>query len=54
MSHDGATATTQESGFSIDSGNQSGSRLGFRGSEALGRNWNAVFTLEAGFDARHR
>jgi GBP family porin len=46
----GATATTQESGFSVDSGNQSGSRLGFRGSEALGRNWNAVFTLEAGYD----
>jgi predicted porin len=47
----GATAVTQESGFTIDSGNQSGSRLGVRGSEALGRNWNAVFTLEAGFNA---
>jgi general bacterial porin, GBP family len=47
----GATGATQESGFTIDSGNQSGSRLGFRGSEALGRNWNAVFTLEAGFEA---
>ncbi len=47
----GATAPTQESAFTIDSGNQSGSRLGFRGSEALGRNWNAVFTLEAGFNA---
>ena len=47
----GASAVTQESAFTIDSGYQSGSRLGFRGSEALGRNWNAVFTLEAGFDA---
>jgi predicted porin len=41
----------QESAWGIDSGYQSGSRLGLRGSEALGRNWNAVFTLEAGFDA---
>jgi GBP family porin len=45
------TAVTQESGFLIQSGYQSGSRLGFRGSEALGRDWNAVFTMEAGFDA---
>src|SRR5512134_1641196 len=46
-----ATAVSQESGFSVDSGFQSGSRLGFRGSEALGRNWNAVFDLEMGFSA---
>jgi len=41
----------QESNWGIDSGNQSGSRLGVRGSEALGRNWSAVFDLEAGYDA---
>ncbi len=40
----------QESVWGVESGYQSGSRLGFRGSEALGRNWNAVFTLEMGFD----
>jgi predicted porin len=42
---------SQESAWSIDSGYQSGSRFGLRGSEALGRNWSAVFTLEGGFDA---
>ena len=41
----------QQSAWSVDSGYQSGSRFGLRGSEALGRNWNAVFTLEGGFDA---
>ncbi|HQR21381.1 MAG TPA: porin [Burkholderiaceae bacterium] len=49
------TSTTpnwsQESAWSIDSGYQSGSRFGVRGSEALGREWSAVFTLEGGFDA---
>ena len=34
----------------VDSGHQSGSRLGVRGSEYLGRNWSAVFDLEMGFD----
>jgi len=47
----GATATSQENGFTIDSGFQSGSRLGVRGAEALGANWSAVFTAEMGFDA---
>jgi predicted porin len=47
----GATAVTQESGFTIDGGNQSGNRFGVRGSEALGRNWNAVFTAEMGFNS---
>jgi predicted porin len=42
---------SQESAWSIDSGYQSGSRFGLRGSEVLGRNWSAVFTLEGGFDA---
>ena len=41
----------QQSAWSVDSGYQSGSRFGLRGSEALGRSWNAVFTLEGGFDA---
>jgi GBP family porin len=40
----------QESAWSVDSGYQSGSRFGLRGSEALGRDWSAVFTLEGGFD----
>lgn len=34
----------------ITSGNQSGSRLGFRGSEDLGGGWKGIFTLEAGYD----
>jgi general bacterial porin, GBP family len=33
----------------IDSGLQSGNRWGIRGSEALSRNLNAVFTIEGGF-----
>ena len=40
-----------KSAFGVESGYQSGSRFGLRGSEALGGNWNAVFTLEGGFDA---
>jgi GBP family porin len=39
-----------ESTWAINSGYQSGSRLGFRGAEALGGNWSAVFTLESGYD----
>lgn len=34
----------------INSGHQSGSRFGIRGSEALSPNLNAVFTLEGGYD----
>lgn len=34
----------------INSGHQSGSRFGLRGSEALSPNLNAVFTLEGGYD----
>ncbi len=41
---------SQESVTGVDSGFQSGSRLGVRGSEALGGGWSAIFTLEAGFD----
>jgi len=35
----------------LDSGNQSGSRLGFKGTEDLGGNLKANFVLEAGFNA---
>jgi predicted porin len=45
-----ASPFAQESGVQINSGYQSGSRFGVRGSEALGGNWNAVFTLEAGYN----
>ena len=45
-----APVYSQESNWAIDSGLQSGSRLGVRGSEALGRNWSAIFDLEMGFD----
>jgi len=34
----------------LDSGIQSGSRLGFRGSESLGSGLSAIFTLENGFN----
>jgi GBP family porin len=40
----------QASAWSIDSGYQSGSRFGLRGSEPLGRGISAFFTLEGGFD----
>jgi predicted porin len=40
----------QESVWSVDSGYQSGSRLGLRGAEALGGGLNAIFALESGFD----
>jgi predicted porin len=34
----------------INGGHQSGNRFGVRGSEALGGGWNAIFTLESGFN----
>jgi predicted porin len=34
----------------INGGHQSGNRFGLRGSEALGGGWNAVFTIEGGFN----
>ena len=40
---------SQEDVWGVDSGYQSGSRWGMRGSEALGGGWNAVFTLEGGY-----
>jgi predicted porin len=45
-----ASPFAQEDVFGVESGYQSGSRFGLRGSEALGRNWNAIFTLEGGYD----
>lgn len=47
--YDSAT-NEQASVWSVDSGYQSGSRLGLRGSESLGNGLYAIFTLEAGFD----
>nr|MCU0770120.1 porin [Burkholderiaceae bacterium] len=37
-----ASPFAQEDVFGVESGYQSGSRFGLRGSEALGRNWNAI------------
>jgi general bacterial porin, GBP family len=34
----------------INGGHQSGNRFGLRGSEALGGGWNAIFTIEGGFN----
>lgn len=46
-----ASATgRQESVWSIDSGYQSGSRFGLRGSEPLGGTFAAIYQLEGGFD----
>lgn len=44
-----AATNQQESLWSIDSGYQSGSRFGLRGTEALGRGLSAIFTLEGGY-----
>src|SRR5512137_2819990 len=46
-----SSTSRQESAWSVDSGYQSGSRFGLRGTEALGRSLSAIFTLEGGFDA---
>jgi GBP family porin len=40
---------SQEDVWGVNSGYQSGSRWGMRGSEVLGGGWNAVFTLEGGY-----
>lgn len=44
------TTVRQESVDGINSGHQSGSRWGLRGSEALGGGMSAIFTIEGGFD----
>lgn len=47
-----ASATGQQASlWSIDSGYQSGSRFGVRGSEPLGGTFAAIYQLEGGFDA---
>jgi GBP family porin len=43
------STVTQESKSSINSGHQSGSRWGMRGSEDLGGGLKAIFTLEGGY-----
>lgn len=45
-----SSTNAQESVWSVDSGYQSGSRWGLRGSESLGGGLKAIFTLESGFD----
>lgn len=46
-----SSSTKQQEGvWSIDSGYQSGSRWGLRGSENLGGGLSAIFTLESGFN----
>ena len=47
----GATASIQQKSVSaINSGHQSGSRWGLRGSEALGGGLSAIFALESGYE----
>lgn len=47
----GSSARVQQESFSaINSGHQSGSRFGVRGSEALGGGLSAIFDLEAGYN----
>ena len=41
-------ADGRSSGWKIDNGLSAGSRLGFKGEEALGNGLKAVFTLETG------
>jgi predicted porin len=47
----GSTATGATTKYSVNSGQTSGSRLGFRGSEDLGDGLSAIFTLESGYTA---
>lgn len=41
---------SEEKNWRLQSGQQSGNRLGFRGTEALGGGLSAIFTLESGFN----
>lgn len=45
-----ADTSATDANWRMDSGNQSGSRLGFRGTEALGNGLSAIFTLENGYN----
>jgi GBP family porin len=47
----GSAATGAASKLAMASGQTSGSRLGFKGSEDLGNGLSAIFTLEEGFNA---
>ena len=44
-------AKLQTSSWGVNSGTLQGSRLGFKGEEALGNGLSAVFALEMGFDS---
>jgi predicted porin len=49
ISRNDSGAATNDTTWSMDSGIQSGSRLGFKGTEDLGGGLSAIFTLENGF-----
>jgi len=46
----GISGTTDDATWKLQSGQQSGSRLGFKGTEDLGGGLSAIFTLENGFN----
>lgn len=48
--YDDSDAATNNKTWKLDSGLQSGSRLGFKGTEDLGGGLSAIFTLENGFN----
>jgi predicted porin len=49
ISRNDSGAATNDTTWSLDSGIQSGSRLGFKGTEDLGGGLSAIFTLENGY-----